>query len=220
MVKILYIDHQQVIPSILRDELCRAGYDLSQAGTAAEALEIAIHNAPDLALVAIHASDEANLSLALRLNQEFNIYSIFLSGCDDQALVENAVNAGALGYLRPPLDKTSILPAIATALAIRKELTELAHTKEKLISSLDTSRIISTAIGIYMERFHVNQKQAFEKLRSYARRERRKLTLVAEELVRATENRNELIDKIHSIDMEGMRSKAKRSAGSKDDNHQ
>ena len=65
-----------------------------------------------------------------------------------------------------------------------------------LTTALEKNREISVAIGIFMERLQLSETDAFETLRAFARSERRKLAQVAQELVRATDRRNELIENI------------------------
>jgi response regulator NasT len=59
------------------------------------------------------------------------------------------------------------------------------QNSENLRQGMDQNRVISTAVGILMERGNLGQDQAFERLRRLARDQRRALREVAAEIVEA-----------------------------------
>ena len=61
----------------------------------------------------------------------------------------------------------------------------MANT-ENLREGLEQNRVISTVVGILMERAGLGQDQAFEHLRQLARHRRRTLRDIAIEIVQAT----------------------------------
>ncbi len=200
MAKILLIDEDRSVLDTLGTGLRHAGYHVLETSSIEEALAIAKETVPDLALVNLCLPDATGIELVARLRQESGVYSLFFTAQEDQAVVEQATRKGALGCLVRPLDTTKIIPAIESALDIRDELTELHDSRERLLRAQTVNRHISVAIGIYMERFHVSQIEAFETLRAFARSERRKLAEVAEELVQATDRRNELTNRIYQME--------------------
>lgn len=212
MTKILLIDDDRLVLGTMARGLREAGYEVLETDTAAQALEAARREMPDLALVDVRLPDAHGLELVRRLRREMNVYSLVFTAYDDRALVDEAVREGILGYLVKPLDIPKIVPAIEAALEVRDELAALRNTKERLLRAQTINRNISVAIGIYMERFHVSQIEAFEALRAYARSERRKLADVAEELVSATDRRNELTNRIYQME---KRSTAKKDKSDK-----
>jgi response regulator NasT len=58
---------------------------------------------------------------------------------------------------------------------------------------MDKNRIINAAVGIVMERCCMPQDVAFEKLRAFARSQRRSLDNVAMELVNAVSTTNAIL---------------------------
>jgi len=200
MTKILLIDDDHLTLTNLGEELRNAEYEVVEMSTGAEALELARREPPDLALVNINLPDVPGTEVARELRENLNIYSLLFTAHDGDGLAKEATKAGTLGYLVKPISISKIIPAIEAALHVRGELAELRDSKERLVRSQTVNRHISIAIGIYMERFHVSQIEAFETLRAYARSERRKLADVCEELVLATDRRNELTNRIYQME--------------------
>ncbi len=200
MTKILLIDDDRLTLMNLDEELRNAGYEILETSNGAEALELARRAPLDLALVNINLPDVPGTEVARELRENLNIYSLLLTDHEERKLVKEAANSGTLGCLVTPISTTEIILAIETALHVSGELAQLRDSKERLVRTQTTNRHISVAIGIYMERFHVSQIEAFETLRAYARSERRKLASVCEELVLATDRRNELTNRIYYME--------------------
>jgi len=53
--------------------------------------------------------------------------------------------------------------------------------------SLTADQIVSTVVGILMERYRIQRTEAYERLRRYSRTQRRKVVEVATEIITATE---------------------------------
>jgi response regulator NasT len=83
-----------------------------------------------------------------------------------------------------PLDIQQIIPSIKTALLRGQEIQKLHQTEINLSTALKTSRDISTAIGLCMERFGVGADESFDALRTYCRSNRKKLVDVADQIIK------------------------------------
>jgi len=93
-----------------------------------------------------------------------------------------------LGYLVKPLDVQQILPSIEAALNRGRELRALLEEEAQLSAALRLGREVSMAVGILMVREGLDEQAAFEHLRGEARTQRRRLSALAAELVRAAGN--------------------------------
>jgi len=62
-------------------------------------------------------------------------------------------------------------------------LIALRESEEKLVTALQNSREISTAIGLLMERHNQSAEQAFEMLREQSRQQRKKVLETARTLL-------------------------------------
>ena len=195
--KILVADDDALILTTLTTGLQNAGYDVIKAVDGKEAVELGLKYQPALALMDINMPVMNGIEAARELAEKAGIATLFLTAYDEKNLVQQAIDEGALGYLVKPVDIRQIIPTLEASLARARELKALLKNREDLSDAMSSNKQINMAVGIYMERFQVNRLEAFEALRSFARRERRKLLEVAEELVAVTDNRNEIINRIH-----------------------
>jgi len=105
-------------------------------------------------------------------------------------MVEEAIDEGGLGYVVKPVDVLQLVPAIEAALARARDLQALGKAKDRLEEALKGGRDTTTAIGILMERRGLGRQDAFELLRMHARAQRRRLELLARDIVDAAETLN------------------------------
>ncbi len=192
--KILIADDDRLVLATTGRALGQAGYDLLEVSNGEEALALAREHEPDLAILDIRMPGLDGIETASRLLATTGTPFMIFSAYGNEDYVQKSVELGALGYLVKPLDPDQILPAVEAALERAREIRQLQTTTEQLQNALDGNRTTSIAIGLLMERFHLDRSSAFERLRRHARSQRRKLAEVAEELVRS----NELLNSIEA----------------------
>jgi response regulator NasT len=189
--RLLIADDDRLVLTTLAEGLSLAGYEVVTAASGAEALESAAAGTFDLAILDLRMPGMEGIELARRLHDYTRIPFLILSAYGDAGLVEQAVNLGALGYLVKPLDVPQIVPAVQAAVMRGREIRKLRDTESQLSSALNVEQRTRMAVGLLMEREHLDRKAAFDLLRSQARSQRRKLAEVAEELLSAAEKLNE-----------------------------
>jgi len=180
--QLLLVEDDMLILRTLARGLRDAGYQVSEAESGEEAMQICSELRPDLAILDINMPGISGLELARWLAPR-DIPCMFLSAYDDADFVRQAEQAGALGYLVKPLDVPRIIPSLKTALARARDLAVLRESEDKLVVALQNSREISIAIGLLMERHGISAEQAFERLRTQARSERKKVLDLARSLI-------------------------------------
>lgn len=180
---LLIADDDRVILFSLAEGLRTAGYTVIEAGSGERAIELCGDITPDLAILDMRMRGLSGLDVAKWLKENTGTPFLFLSAYDDRETVDNAAAAGALGYLIKPVDVPQILPAIRAALMRGAEIRQLRETEKNLTYALDSNREISVAMGILMERHGIGQQDAFEKLRSAARGQRRKTAEIAADII-------------------------------------
>lgn len=185
LARILVVDDDRLILHTLAAGLRDAGYEVMAAEEGESALHLALEARPDLALLDIRLPAMSGPRIAAQLQQQCAIPVVFLSAYSDAILVEQAVAAGALGYLVKPLDVAQIVPSIEAALARAAEISSLKQAEANLTRALGSSRSTSVAIGLLMERYGLSSEQAFEMLRSYARSRREKVAEAAARIIEA-----------------------------------
>ena len=182
MTKILVVDDDPLVLATTALGLQQAGYDALQADNGELAVKIANRELLDLALLDIRMPKLSGFEVAERLS-ELKIPFVFLSAYGDEEMVEAASKVGALGYLVKPLEIGRIIPALEVALVRAEDISKSEQTIVNLSNTLEKNRAIDIAIGILMERFHINRVASFEKLRNYARSHQTKIIDVAEAVV-------------------------------------
>jgi len=181
---LMLVDDDRLVLATLSATLRDSGYEVLAVESAEEAQALlAGGTRPDLAILDIRMGGMDGLTLAARLRELDRIPFIMFSAFGEPALVEEANRQGALAFLVKPMDPPQVLPVLASALARADELQELHLARQQLQLALDMDRAVNVAIGLTMAKEGLDRRQAFEKLRTQARSERRKLADLAMEVV-------------------------------------
>lgn len=194
---ILIADDDRLVLSTLSRSLQQAGYHVLEASSGEEALALCQEHQPALAILDIRMPGLDGIETAARLRESTGTPFMIFTAYGNDEYVQRSVELGAMGYLVKPLDPAQIVPAVEAALERAAERQNLQQTTEQLQTALDGNRTTSIAVGLLMERCQLDRMTAFEKLRRYARSQRRKLADVAEELVRCNELLNAVTQKDH-----------------------
>lgn len=191
-VRVLVVDDDRLVLATLAKGLRQWGYEVAEASSGEIGLKLALETNPDVILLDVNMPRMSGLEVAKMLRAQTTIPFLFLTAYGDTDIVKQATEQGAMGYLVKPVDISQIVPAIEAALARGKELGQLRETETQLSTALADSRETSIAVGILMEREHLDRHSAFDALRDYARSQRRKIKDVAEELLQAIEFANRM----------------------------
>jgi len=189
--RLLLADDDGVVLATFGKGLRDAGYEILETDSGEQAVQLALSEKPDLAILDVRMPGINGLDAAREL-KDLGVPVIFLSAYDDKEIVDTALAHGALGYLVKPIDVPRVIPTIEAAIQRAAELNELRCVKQRLSQALDTGAVVNVVIGLIMERQHMSREQAFEVLRKRARSERRKVRDVADELIQAWESVNRL----------------------------
>ncbi len=191
-VRVLVVDDDRLVLATLAKGLRQWGYEVAEASSGEIGLKLALETNPDVILLDVNMPRMSGLDVAKTLRAQTTIPFLFLTAYGDTDIVKQATEHGAMGYLVKPVDISQIVPAIEAALARGKELGQLRETETQLSTALANSRETSIAVGILMEREHLDRHCAFDALRDYARSQRRKIKDVADELLQAIEFANRM----------------------------
>ena len=183
---VLVVDDDRLVLATVAEGLREAGYAVDTAESAQEARERVGAARPDIALLDVRMPGETGIELARWLRAR-DIPFLFLTAYGDASIVREAVEEGALGYLIKPVDVPQLVAALEAALQRAEDIRRLRETEAQLQRALSGSRYTSMAVGLIMERHRLTEKEAFERLRRFARSQRRRIEEVAEELVRSEE---------------------------------
>jgi two-component system, response regulator PdtaR len=190
MRKILLVDDDRVILNILAEGLRELGYEVSTAISGADALKLAKEKEHDLVVLDMRMPEMSGVEVARKLRDQNLAPFVFLSAFGDEPDVQDAAEAGALGYLVKPVDIPQLVPFIEAAMARGREIDLLRSTTEQLEQALRVEQKTRTAVGIIMERKGLDRQEAFDLLRARSRSQRRKIGEVADDLISAVEEMN------------------------------
>ena len=187
---ILLVEDDPLILLTLAGGLRDVGYHILEADSGEYAMRLCTEvERPDLALLDMRLTGMSGIDFARWLKKTWDIPFLFLSAYGDPQTVADAAELGALGYLVKPLDIPQILPSLRTALQRAGEIQKLRQTEIDLCTAMKTSRTISMAIGLLMERLGAGADETFEALRAYCRSNRKTMLEVAGQVV---ENRQQI----------------------------
>ncbi|QBQ55983.1 ANTAR domain-containing response regulator [Nitrosococcus wardiae] len=187
--KILLVDDERFVLSMLAQGLRNVGYQVFEATSGQAAMIFAEDVKPAIAVVDIRMPGMSGIEVG-RWFRKQEVPFLFLSAYDDSETVKVAIEEGALGYLVKPIDVPQLLPAIHTARERAEEIKKLKETEAQLSMALRGSREISIAVGLLMERYRLTEREAFEGLRTHARAQRCKLNHLARNIINAGEQLN------------------------------
>lgn len=195
-VTILLADDDRLVMATMAQCLRAAGFRTIEAVRGPEALSICKTTPPSIAILDYDLPGLSGIELAKAIKALQSIPFIFLSAYGDDHIVREAIHAGAMAYLLKPTDPAKLIPLIRTVLQRFGDFQTLRTEKDRLTVALTGGRNVSVATGLLMERLHLSERDAFERLRAHARRTRRRLTDVSGELVSAADRVNSLIAQI------------------------
>ena len=188
--RILIVDNDPQMVAEIASALQSLGYITTEATSSKQAIQLAHDFMPDLAILEVNMEDMSGLELANYFYVSTNIHFMFISAQAETAIVKQAAQFGAAGYLLKPFSIAQLIPAFETALCRANEIRMLRQEEKILINAINSGREVGIAVGLLMAKFQTDRNSAFEVLRSYSRSRRCKLNVVVEQLMEAEEMLN------------------------------
>ena len=131
--KILIIEDEPQIRTLLRAALQRAGYRTIEAASAREALNAKAIDNPDLILLDLGLPDRDGLELVAELRPDPSVRLIVVSAREQTEQKVAALDLGADDYVTKPFDMDELLARIRAALRQRT----LAEAESPLVEVFD-----------------------------------------------------------------------------------
>jgi len=184
--RILIADDEAIRLMSLRQQLAALGMDVvAEATTGREAVALARHAAPDLAILDIKMPELDGIEAARAITRERPIPIILLTAYSEPALIERAAAAGVLAYLVKPVGEEDLLPAILTARSRFAEFQQLRGEVATLGDALEARKVIERAKGMLMDRYRLSEGEAFRRMQIQSQRENKRLVEIARALLAA-----------------------------------
>jgi response regulator NasT len=181
-LRVLAADEDQEALDQLAAMLHELGHEVSAyAVEVAEVAEEVAAEDPDVSIVVLHHDDDHALELIEQIGAYASGPVIALTQQDDADFVARAADRGIASYGRPTTPD-AIQSAIELALRRHAEVEQLTEKVDQLEGALARRAVIERAKGVLMERHQLDAAQAFERLRSHARTNQRRIVDVALEV--------------------------------------
>ena len=182
---ILIAEDESLIRLGLKKILEEAGHAVVAAENGREAVGLAEHGTPDLAILDIKMPEMDGLECARALLDRAPLPIIFLTAYGEQELVERAARLPVMGYLVKPIKETELLAMIEVASERFAEQSRIAHAAAEMESELASRRTVDRAKGLLMQRDGISELEAYDRLQERARAERRTLLEAAEATIQS-----------------------------------
>lgn len=187
-LRAIIAEDEQLTRTIIRARLEKLGHNVvEEVGDGARAVEAARLHKPDFIIMDIKMPEMDGIEAARQILNETPCAILFLSSFNEQELVEQASETGALAYLMKPFRKEDLAPALAIAIARFKKIQGQAGEIEQLKETLETRKIIERAKGILMDRHHMSEEEAFKRIHFQARNQNKKMREIAQSIITAAD---------------------------------
>lgn len=186
--RILVVDDESIIRLDLRERLTELGY--SVVGEAADghmAVALTRRLDPDLVLMDIKMPKMDGITAARVLLAERIAPIVLLTAFSDRDLVQDARNAGVLGYISKPFREADLVPTLEVAIARFAELREIERENVDLKETLESRRLVERAKGLLMESQGLSERAAFRRIQKLAMDRRKPMKEIAEAIILANE---------------------------------
>ena len=185
-MRVLVADDEALIRLGLQTMLRDMGHDI--AGAAAdgvEALRLACQARPELAILDIKMPGMDGLEVAAAIAQRCPLTVVMLTAYSERDLVQKAAETETVqAYLVKPIREEQLAPAIELATARFSEWQALVREAADRHEALAARAVVAQAKQALMDRDGLSERQAFLDIQHRARRQRRTMRQVAEDLLR------------------------------------
>ena len=182
--RILIADDESIIRLDLREMLTHLGYEvIAEAGDGRQAIDLARKMKPDLVVMDIRMPEIDGIQAASTLTAERIAPVVLLTAFSDSELVDQAREAGVVGYVVKPFREAELMPVIELSFARFEEFRSLEKEIGNLNEALESRKIVERAKGVLMESYQLRESEAFHRIRKASMDSRKTMKEVAEAIL-------------------------------------
>ncbi len=182
--RLLIAEDEAIIRLDLKEMLEEEGYEVvGEAADGEAAVRLARENDPDLVIMDVKMPGMDGLTAAEKIVDEQLSAVLILTAFSQRDLVQRAAEAGAMGYLVKPFQKTDLMPAIDIALARHAQLSAVRKESGDLAEQLETRKAVDKAKGRLMDGKGMSEAEAFRHIQKRAMDERRSMRAIADQII-------------------------------------
>jgi response regulator NasT len=179
--RIIVAEDEAIIRMDLIEMLREAGYNvIGEAANGREAISLARHLKPDLAILDVKMPEIDGISAAELIVSEKLAAVLMLTAFSQRELVERARDAGAMAYLVKPFSISDLTPAIEMALGRYAQIQALEAEVGELGERLEARKLVDRAKGVLMTNLGITEPEAFKWIQKAAMDQRSSMSAVSE----------------------------------------
>jgi response regulator NasT len=179
--RIIVAEDEAIIRMDLIEMLREAGYNvIGEAANGREAISLARHLKPDLAILDVKMPEIDGISAAEVIVGEKLAAVLMLTAFSQRELVERARDAGAMAYLVKPFSISDLTPAIEMALGRYAQIQALEDEVGQLGERLEARKLVDRAKGVLMANLGITEPEAFKWIQKAAMDQRSSMSAVSE----------------------------------------
>lgn len=182
MRRIVIADDEPITRMDLCEILQENGYSIAgEASDGFDAVEMCRKKKPDLVLMDVKMPFLDGIKAAkVIVNENLALSVILLSAYSGNEFVEQAKEAGVMGYLIKPIDEKTLLTSIEIAVSKGEELNKMKQDYNKMKETLENRKIIDVAKGLMMKKYGLNEDEAYNHMRKLSMDKRCPMKQIAE----------------------------------------
>lgn len=178
--RIIVAEDEAIIRMDLIEMLREAGYNvIGEAANGREAISLARHLKPDLAILDVKMPEIDGISAAELIVNEKLAAVLMLTAFSQRELVERARDAGAMAYLVKPFSIGDLTPAIEMALGRYAQIQALEAEVGELGERLEARKLVDRAKGVLMANLGITEPEAFKWIQKAAMDQRSSMSAVS-----------------------------------------
>jgi AmiR/NasT family two-component response regulator len=186
--RVVIADDDPIIRMDLREMLDGLNYVVAgEAADGKSAVNLARELKPELVIMDIRMPEMDGIEAARTLTQENIAPVLLLTAYSEPELVQRATQAGVIGYLVKPFREAQLGPAIEVTLGRFREFQTLQKELGDPKEALEARKLIDRAKGLLMDRYGLNEAEAFRRIQKRSMDNRKSMKEVAEAILLASE---------------------------------
>ncbi|MDA8274740.1 MAG: response regulator [Actinomycetota bacterium] len=192
--RVVIAEDEAIIRLDLKEILQDEGYDVvGETGRGDEAVELVRRHGPDVAILDVKMPGMDGLAAARAIAElRTDVVVLVLTAFSQRALIEEARDAGVAAYLVKPFQRSELIPAIEQAVARSREERAIDDEVDQAAGAgasgaaedkIETRRMVDGAKDLLMDRFGLDEADAFAFIQRTAMANRTRMLEVARQVL-------------------------------------